>query len=181
MAKKVKEQKRGRSLNKILRDELLRMVRDDQAMRRGIAYDARVDRAHVRSVKRIIKKYGWPGISFVGKSGAKGVWLLVQHADHDIRFQKMCLGLLRRAAMEGEAEKKYVAYLTDRVLKNTHHPQRFGTQFYLNRKGVMEPWRIAEKEDLGKRRKEFGLGSFSKYRKIIRDAERRFSKKKPRR
>lgn len=42
-------------------------------------------------MKKIVKKHGWPGISLVGKKASVGAWLLAQHADRDLRFQKNVL------------------------------------------------------------------------------------------
>src|SRR3989344_6558530 len=71
-----------------------------------------LDQKHTNKVKKIIDKYGWPGKSLVGKQGAHGTWLLVQHATHDIDFQKNCLGLLKKAVGINEAERKHIAFLT---------------------------------------------------------------------
>jgi hypothetical protein len=46
----------------------------------------------------------------------QAAWLLVQHADHDPAFQRVCLELLGGAVRAGEADVRHHAYLTDRVL-----------------------------------------------------------------
>ncbi|MDP3956443.1 MAG: hypothetical protein Q8P97_00420, partial [bacterium] len=150
-----------------LREEILLMVKEDQAMRHRSKYDPTVDEKNTRRLKTIIKQYGWPTFSMVGKSGARGSWLLAQHADQDVQFQEYCLRLLEATEKKGEAEKKYIAYLTDRVLFNRKRPQIFGTQFHLNTKRKMVPWKIKSPRYLDKRRLSFGLDSFSKYRKQL--------------
>jgi predicted nucleic acid-binding protein len=78
-------------------------------------------------IKEIIKSYGWPGISAVGKEGSEAAWLIVQHAVLDTKFMNECLSLLREAVHQGEAEGWCLAYLQDRVLTMSDKPQIYGT------------------------------------------------------
>ncbi|WP_431241191.1 DUF6624 domain-containing protein [Flavobacterium sp. P21] len=47
-----------------------------------------LDFKNLTQAKEIIKKYGWPKISEIGKDGSNNLWLIVQHADQDIFFKK---------------------------------------------------------------------------------------------
>src|SRR5262249_1178792 len=76
---------------------------------------AAVDQRSRDRLKEVVNKHGWPGKSLVGKDGAHAAWLLVQHADGDLAFQKRCLALMK-AAPKGDVEPQNVAYLTDRIL-----------------------------------------------------------------
>lgn len=143
------------------------MVKSDQTMRKGIRYNPKIDRKNTKRMKEIVRKYGWPKISMVGINGSAGAWLLVQHADHDIKFQEHCLRLLKEAANKKEAHLKYVAYLMDRIFVNKKRPQIFGTQFYLNKNGEMIPRKIKDVKNLSRRRKKFGFGSFQIYQKKL--------------
>lgn len=156
----------NRIVNK-LKKEITKMAKSDQKMRRGALYDPKIDKDNTKKLKEIIKKYGWPKISTVGKFVARDTWLIAQHADHDIQFQSYCLELLKKSAEENEAQKKYVAYLTDRILVNRNKPQLFGTQFHLNKKSLMVPRKIKNPKELNKRRKLFKLGKFEDYQKKI--------------
>ncbi|MEX2117516.1 MAG: DUF6624 domain-containing protein [Bacteroidota bacterium] len=62
-----------------------------------------IDQRNTERMKDIIQQAGWPGKSLVGEDGAEVAWLLVQHADHDIQFQKNMLPLIEEAAKKGEA------------------------------------------------------------------------------
>jgi hypothetical protein len=62
-----------------------------------------IDHSNTERMKDIIQRAGWPGKSLVGEDGAEVAWLLVQHADHDIQFQKSMLPLIEEAAKKGEA------------------------------------------------------------------------------
>ena len=100
-----------------------------RAMRKLFKELAEVDSMHTRKLKKIVYKYDWPGINLVGKRGARAAWLLVQHATHDLPFQKRCLELMLVALKSGDVDKKCVAFLTDRILVLENKKQIYGTQF----------------------------------------------------
>lgn len=125
-----------------------------------------VDKKNTFEMKKIISKYGWPGKSLVGKRGSLKVWLLVQHADHNVDFQEECLKLLTIAAEKGEVDKKRVAYLTDRVLLHRGKKQIYGTQlrsFPQKGKLILKPQPIKNKKRIDERRKDFGLEPLEVY------------------
>lgn len=157
--------------NPKLRSLLLKMMATDQKYRRTMSF-ARVDKNHVISMRRIIKRYGWPTFTMVGKDGAQAAWLLIQHADCVPRFQASCLRLLEKAVKSKEAESSDLAYLIDRVLVNTHKKQVYGTQFYNDTKGTLVPRPIINKKLLAHRRKQMGLGSFTAYQRRMRQCQK---------
>src|SRR3954469_25216000 len=82
---------------------IIEMVRLDQEMRTHVPdvlgenqknhwHD--VDSANSAELKRIVLAMGWPTPEKVGEEAAEGAWLIVQHADHDISFQKYCLQVM---------------------------------------------------------------------------------------
>lgn len=129
---------------------------------------ARLDKKNTSELKRIIKKYGWPGKTLAGKRGAYAAWLLAQHATHDLRFQKKCLELLKVAVEKGEAEKKNLAYLTDRILVQENKKQIYGTQFKGKVDGTSEPFPIQDIKKIGALRKNMGLEPFNQYKKRMK-------------
>lgn len=127
-----------------------------------------VDRLHTNKLKKIIARYGWPGKKLVGREGNQAVWLLAQHADHDLAFQKECLKLLKKSARDGNSEARHVALLTDRVLVKENKKQIYGTQF--QRIGNdLQPFPIRDIKKLNERRRKMGLDSFAKYEKLIKN------------
>ena len=115
--------------NVALQQELLEMERKDQALRmrffaiKNISQKDwekifEVDVIHGLRLKEIIKHYGWPGVSDVGLKGTSAMWLLVQHQDHNVDFQKTCLSLLKQAVQDYESPMRHYAYLLDRVNMN---------------------------------------------------------------
>lgn len=105
----------------------------------------------------------------IGKKGSNAAWLLVQHSDHDLEFQKQALGLLKRAVEKGDASRRNFAYLTDRVLRHSGKPQLFGTQFEKKEDGKWGSQPIENPEHLEERRMEFSLEPFSEYEKKMEE------------
>lgn len=150
------------------------MVGKDQKMRQraertGI-WNKKIDKENTKTLKKIIKKNGWPTISLVGKKTSHNLWLLVQHADHDVEFQEKCLGLMKKIfeSNQNDILKQDIAFLTDRTRVNRNKPQIFGTQFYLNKQDILVPRPIKNKKYLAKRRKKYGLPSFKIYLKMAK-------------
>ena len=139
------------------------MGRQDQKMRKSGKWNRLVDRKNTKKLKAIIKKYGWPGIGLIGRADSHLAWLIAQHADHDVEFQKTCLRLMKEKRTASDPAE--IAYLSDRVRVNLGKKQRYGTQFHLNRLGRLAPWPIEKRKELNKRRKQVGLEGFEKYRK----------------
>jgi hypothetical protein len=157
--------------NAELRRELLRLRREDQAVRTEAATDPTavqrffdVDQKTAQRLREIVAAYGWPTITLVGHDGAAAAWLIVQHATHDSAFQRQCLAMLREAVGRGEAEARYVAYLEDRLAVMANQRQRYGTQF----DGQLRPQPIADEELVDERRRSVGLCSMASYTRQIR-------------
>src|SRR5258708_32417370 len=89
----------------------------------------RTDQDNTAWLKSVIKKEGWPTISKVGEEASHAAWLIVQHADLDIKFQEDCLALLQKTWKNHDINPRNLAYLTDRVAVNTGLEQTYGTQF----------------------------------------------------
>lgn len=133
-----------------------------------IATMTAVDTENREWLKKVIAKEGWLGASKVGREGAHGAWLLVQHADRDLEFQKECLELMK-ALPEEEVAKVDIAYLTDRVLCAENKPQLYGTQVVVN-DGKAELKEVADREQLDERRASVGLEPIEDYLKRVEEA-----------
>ena len=107
-----------------LRQKLLDRLKEDQKIRDEFPDDPTkitpkyvdrlesVDRANTKWMKKIIRKYGFPTKSLVCDDGVYAAFIIVQHADLDLEFQKSVLPLLEKAVRAGEAPAFYAAYLT---------------------------------------------------------------------
>lgn len=162
--------------NAKLAKEILRMTKLDQKVRKAYiknltVYNGKklqaIDIENLKKMKRIVKEFGWPTTPLVGKKASHSAWLLVQHADSDIKFQEYCLRLMKKAVREDDVSKVNIAYLTDRILVNKGSPQVYGTQFYRDASGKWVPRPIADIKSLDQRRKTVGLNRFEVYRKKL--------------
>jgi len=162
-----------------LREELLDMVKRDQNARRGVrsaeddpledavALMTRIDKENTARLHEIVDEVGWPTKSGVGSDGTQAAWLLVQHADLDVAFQRRALKLMQDELIRDEVYAANVAYLTDRVLVNEGKEQEYGTQFHTVR-GKPEPRPIRDAKHVDQRRKEVGLSTLAEYRKLMK-------------
>lgn len=141
--------------------EIKKMYEADQAMRErweeGDFSDEDLDKAHTSRMKEIIEEIGWPTASKVGTDVAENAWLLVQHSDHDVDFQSLCLELMKQEP-DSEVKKVNVAYLEDRVRVNQGRGQLYGTQFSQEANRHI-PRLIEDEENVDKRRAEMGMGT----------------------
>ena len=167
-------------MNRELREELLALAEADQAFRRGwsslsqaeIRVEMEHEHARAARAAEIVSAHGWPGRSLVGDEGASAVWLLIQHADHDVELQERCLELMRDAVRLGETSVTELAYLTDRVCVNRGRLQVYGTQFSGSGDDYdVRP--IEDREHLDERRAAVGLEPFAEYEARVRERERR--------
>src|SRR5436853_5744899 len=78
------------------------------------AFIGYIDSTNLVQVEALIKKYGWPGISFAGVRGNRAVFLVIQHADQ--KTQEKYLPVMEQSVAKGESQKAHFALLKDRVL-----------------------------------------------------------------
>jgi hypothetical protein len=159
---------------KAIADEIIQMSERDQTMRKSGQWDSSIDVENTRRMKELVEQIGWPTRSKVGRQASDMAWLLVQHADHDREFQKMCLALMK-AQPEGEVAMSNIAYLEDRVRVGEGRPQIYGTQFYTDETGHLGPRPIEDPDHVDERRKAVGLQPLSEY---AREVERFHSRPK---
>lgn len=157
-----------------LRDELLARQEVDKAVRLQFAADlsnqaiqkevVAVDASNTDWLKQVVEKYGWPTKTMVGQDGAFAAYLLVQHADQDLDFQRACLVLMKVALRNGEADALTVAYVEDRIAVAEKRPQRYGTQFMDSE----TPFPIEDFANVDERRASVGLGTLADYKNEIK-------------
>ncbi len=172
-------ERQRRSQNTALADELLAMVKLDQAARKAAieqgavppspAWDTirELDLKHTARLKAVVGRHGWPGRKLVGKRAAKGAWLLVQHATHDQPFMEQCLALMKAAG--DDVSRVDLAYLEDRVRLMQGKPQLYGTQFE-GRGEALKARPLEDAEHVDDRRRAIGLGTLDDYLQDVRRA-----------
>lgn len=153
----------AKTLNRMADEDLKVTLRKNKTQH----WNEDVYRRNATQLRKIISSHGWPVVSKVGTKASRSAWLIVQHADHDVRFQKRCLKLMKDidSRTPGDVAKESIAFLTDRILVNEGKRQLFGTQFHFDKKGEFQPFPIQDRKNLNARRKKFNLRRFIKYSK----------------
>ncbi len=113
-------------------------------------------------VKKILDTYGFPGYDLVGKESSTNYWLLVQHSDFDLPFQKRALNLMEMQVNNNNASGNNYAYLVDRININEGNKQIYGTQIQMTDNGY-KPKPLIDSSNVDARRKKVGLMNLSDY------------------
>lgn len=118
-----------------------------------------IDSENLQQFKEIIAACGWPKT----KKDSNSAWLLAQHADSDLAFQRLARGLLEASVKVGIAAPRDLAYLADRIAANEGRPQEYGTQFSKSDRChlILDP--VDNRELVNRRRLAIGLQSLEEY------------------
>src|SRR5689334_3526711 len=95
-----------------IRSQLNIISARDQKARTGedsAAFMEYIDSTNLIQVEALIRKYGWPGKSFVGVEGNIAAFLVIQHAD--LKTQEKYLPIMEQSVKEGESREADLALL----------------------------------------------------------------------
>jgi len=126
------------------------------------AIDARI--APIRS--SFFQRVYWPESRSWGESAANAAWLLVQHADTDLAFQRDILESLNSFRTSSDADKRRLAMLTDRVAVASGLDQVYGTQGRCSVDG-WQMFAVIDEANLDRRRAELGMSSIEEYKSQV--------------
>jgi hypothetical protein len=118
-------------------------------------------------VKKYFKENGFPGIKENGNEIALWFWLIVQHSDSDVNFQKAVLKSMKNELTNKNVSSRHYAYLFDRIKKNERKSQLYGTQMIWDAEGVHSPYKLKSYKTVNKRRKVMGLEPIEDYIKLF--------------
>ncbi|GAB4205304.1 MAG: hypothetical protein Fur0023_14020 [Bacteroidia bacterium] len=119
---------------------------------------------HYVILNRIFRTYGFLDYTKVGTVGTQNFWVLVQHQDKHIDFQKKVLKEMKIYVRQDLAPPNLYAYLYDRVRKNSGKKQLYGTQCRLKNDSTgYEPYPLEKPHKVNERRKEMGLPPIEEY------------------
>jgi hypothetical protein len=117
----------SRPRSEAIRERLVALMDQDQRERKtGSPVH---DKERALELRVIIEEFGWPSVSMVGEKASTAAWIIAQHADHDVAFQRYCLSHLQKALERRDANPGDWAYLVDRIRVNEGRAQIYGTQF----------------------------------------------------
>lgn len=173
-------------VNQNLQKELISMYVDDQAVRGNVMHDLilkykinttqiihhglnDVDEKNRNKLKEIFKTYGFPTKKLVGRDAMNGVFLMIQHADRDKKWQKAQLENIEKAVENGDMDAQSYAYLFDRIQINNGQKQLYGTQFAKVdlENMVVELAPTEDLENLDQRRMEIGMMPIEMYKRFM--------------
>ena len=127
-----------------------------------------VQRLNASWVRAVLAERGYPKISEVGPEASTRLWLMVQHADHDVGFQREVLAAMQPLYADGEVSGAIVAYLTDRILVAQGVPQRYGTQVERWEGYDPIPFAMEDPRRVDVRRAALGMDSLADYFDLFR-------------
>lgn len=155
-------------VNKKLSAEIDSLKNEDQkpaSISNGLEAEAafkKVIRTNFPLIEKILNEYGFPGYDLVGEESSNNYWILVQHSDFNLDFQKKALKLMEVEVKKHNASPVYYAYLVDRINLNEGKKQVYGTQIQMTDKGY-QPKPTLDSANVDKRRQSLGLGPLSAY------------------
>ena len=120
------------------------------------------DSMNLEIVTQIIDKYGWLGSNIIGIAANKTLFLVIQHSN--LKTMEKYLPIMKVATNNGNASKRSLAMLEDRVEMINKRPQIYGTQVqFIDGKYVL--YKTLDEKNLNKRRAEVGLDTIEDYLK----------------
>jgi hypothetical protein len=133
------------------------------------AQGSEIDKANTATLKELLKIHRWFTVSAFGKEADKNAWLLVQHADLDVPFQKQVLEVLSELYAKAETNPSSYAYLWDRVATNEGRKQRYGTQGKCTGPGTWEPNELEDPARIDELRATVGLMPMADYKALFKE------------
>lgn len=166
----------GHVANEELSREILRMVEEDQAVRKPFM-DGRMpneaetkvmrerDEADTRRMNEILDRYGFPGVELVGIRAARAFIVMLLHSP-SLELMKRALPHVERAVRRKELPPDDFATLSDRVLVNEGKPQLYGSNFnFVGDKAVLGT--TQDLAHLDERRLKLGLPPIREYARFL--------------
>ncbi len=123
------------------------------------------DSLNLLFIKKTIAQQGFPGISQVGTPASDAAFLLAQHADDDVEFQKTVLKQMEKLLVTKDVTPSNYAYLYDRIMVKEQGKQYYGTQF--RRVKDKELFPIVDAANVNERRRALGMGTVEEYIKTV--------------
>ncbi len=155
-----------------MKDQIFRRMYKDVEKRYGQESDEieyfwevveKQDKVLEKEVVAIIEKYGWLGISQVGRLANTTIWGVLQHGS--VASKEKYAPLLKESVLLKESQPKHYARLIDRMLINSDKPQLYGSQFEYGLDGKATFFPIKDPETVNKRRQDLGLNTIQEFAK----------------
>jgi hypothetical protein len=128
------------------------------------AFKEQIIEENYKTMRQLLKTYGWPKYSMVGELAADAPLLVINHHKDDA-VRKEYLAQIKQSCIENEGSCMEYAKIQDRILVNDNQLQIYGMQFRYNAQRVLEPFPIVDPEYVDQRRAEIGLEPLKEYLK----------------
>lgn len=130
-------------------------------------YMAKIDEAHTRELKRLLRDISWKELSNAGGDLFIKAFFVVQHSpDHE--FQSEVLTELEPLVADGLMDTQQYAYLFDRVKLRSGALQLYGTQMECV-DGEYDVTALQATETVDERRTKMGLQPLAEYIRFVRE------------
>jgi len=153
-----------------LRDDILRLLKADQAVRQKEGFDTKkmekTDRETAMPLKVIFERYGVPTYDMVGIDGAKGFLLMVQHQAPELR--QAVLPKLKSNVDAGQGDAGTYAMVYDRTQRDGGKKQLYGEQLECSAGRSLTEAPIDDEATVNMRRAKLGLLRMELYARMVR-------------
>lgn len=113
-----------------------------------------IDQSNADRVKKIFKKFGYPGASLVGMPTNEAAWYVIQHSKNIEEY----LPMMEEAGTQKELPLRLVAMMQDRMLMHQGKEQVYGSQVRCQGSECYV-WPIADPAGVNQRRRDAGFDS----------------------
>lgn len=124
-----------------------------------------IDEHNLRIVTKIIDSLGWLGKDKIGEDANLALFATIQHSN--LKIMEKYLPVLKDAVNKGNATKKELAFLIDRVERLNGRKQIYGTQYFINDNGNVILRSVIDSVNINKRRKSMNMEPIEDYLKLI--------------
>jgi hypothetical protein len=153
-----------------LRDQIVQLVKDDQAVRGRGASDLRkmeeVDRRTARPLRAIFDRYGVPTYEMVGVQAAKDFVVMVQHQPPEFRLA--VLPKLKANVDAGQADPGTFAMVYDTTLRDRGEHQLYGQRLECAAGKPLDIAALDDVKNVDLRRARLGLMRLELYARLVR-------------
>jgi len=164
------------SPNKKLREELLKLAEKDQTRLRNTIGETeksedllkrmRANREkNTVSLCTIVKEYGWPTTTLVGKDGVAAAFLLLKNSS-SFALQADLFPVIVAAVKKGDIPRSSFAAYFDRLRSGAGLKQLFGTQVTISG-GFLVLYPIEQEKYVDVRRKQYDLPPLAEYLRTL--------------
>ena len=154
-----------------LRDEITRLLKDDQAVRDKAGFDFKkmeaADRRTAGPLKAIFDRHGVPTFDMVGVQAAKDFVVMVQHQPP--AFREAVLPKLKANVDAGQGEPASYATVYDRTQGDQGKNQLYGQNFVCSSGKALDAAPIDDASHVNARRAEMGLMRLELYARFVRE------------